>query len=140
MDGVYLLDTNTFSYAVSGRSAQVRSKLTVSAGRLALSTISLSELRYGVQKKGSRRLMALVDLFLELVTVVDFDVAAAECYAGIRTQLEKAGTPIGGNDMLIAAVAKSRGFTLVTNNVNHFGRVKGLKFVNWAEDAKFSVA
>lgn len=136
MDGIYLLDTDTFSYAVSGRSGQIRSQLAKLAGNLALSTISLAELRYGVQKKGSRRLMALVDLFLELVTVVDFDVAASECYAGIRTQLEKAGTPIGGNDMLIAAVAKSRGYTLVTNNVNHFGRVKGLQIVNWAEDLK----
>lgn len=136
MDGIYLLDTDTFSYAVSGRSEQIRSQLTESAGNLVLSTISLAELRYGVQKKESRRLSTLVDLFLELVTVVDFDVAAAECYAGIRTQLEKAGTPIGGNDMLIAAVAKSRGYTLITNNVNHFGRVKGLRIVNWAEDLK----
>lgn len=136
MDGVFLLDTDTFSYAVSGRSEQIRSQLTKSAGNLALSTISLAELRYGVQKKKSRRLSTLVDLFLELVTVVDFDVAAAECYAGIRIQLEKAGRPIGGNDMLIAAVAKSRGYTLVTNNVNHFGRVKGLQIVNWAEDLK----
>lgn len=134
MDGVFLLDTDTFSYAVSGRSGQIRSQLTKSAGNLALSTISLAELRYGVQKKKSRSLSTLVDLFLELVTVVDFDVAAAECYAGIRTQLEKVGTPIGGNDMLIAAVAKSRGYTLVTNNVNHFGRINGLKIVNWAED------
>ena len=136
MDGIYLLDTDTFSYAVSGRSGQIRSQLSKLAGNLALSTISLAELRYGVQKKGSRRLMALVDLFLELVTVVDFDVAASECYAVIRTQLEKTGTPIGGNDMLIAAVAKSRGYTLVTNNVNHFGRINGLKIVNWAKDLK----
>ena len=134
MEGSYLLDTDAFSYAVSGRSDQMRQQLGASAGKLALSAISLAELRYGVQKKGSRRLASLVDLFLELVSVVDFDSLAAENYAGIRTQLERAGTPIGANDMLIAAVALSKGYTLVTNNTSHFGRIKGLKLVNWAED------
>lgn len=134
MDTTFLLDTDTFSYAVSGRSEQIRLHLNAATGNLALSTISLAELRYGVQKKGSPRLSSLVDLFLELVTVVDFDTVAAESYASIRNQLEKDGTPIGANDMLIAAVAKAKGYTLVTNNVNHFGRVKGLKLVNWAED------
>ncbi len=70
-------------------------------------------------------------LFLSEIQVVPFDANAAREYGDIRADLEKRGLIIGGNDMLIAAHAKSLNLTLITNNQREFERVKGLKLENW---------
>lgn len=62
---------------------------------------------------------------------LDFDLAAAATYGRFRARLEASGTPIGPNDMLIAAHAFSRGLTVVTDNLTEFGRIKGLRVVSW---------
>jgi len=68
-----------------------------------------------------------------VVAVAPLPIAAAEYYGEIRSSLERAGTPIGGNDLWIAAHARAEGLVLVTNNEREFKRVKGLKVENWAE-------
>lgn len=77
-----------------------------------------------------RRLEALS----EIIEVVAFDKDAAIHYGNIRSDLEKRGMIIGGNDLLIAAHAVSRNLVLVTNNTREFSRVSGLQIENWAAD------
>jgi tRNA(fMet)-specific endonuclease VapC len=72
-----------------------------------------------------------VEQLLAALLVLPFDEPADEHYADIRAALERAGTPIGSNDLLIAAHARSRGLTLVTHNLREFERVPGLKVVDW---------
>ena len=86
---------------------------------------------YGARKKGSERLESYIGLFFELIEIVPWQADDAAVYADIRVKLEKNGLPIGGDDMLIAASARRRGLVLVTNNLNHFSRVEGLKLENW---------
>ncbi len=68
---------------------------------------------------------------LSVLDVVPFEQPADETYGTIRAQLEQAGTPIGGNDLLIAAHAKALGCTVVTDNEREFRRVEGLTCENW---------
>lgn len=102
---------------------------------LFVSIISIAELEYGVIKsekieKNSASLKGLI----AMVNVIGFDIHAASQYAYIRLSLERKGTPIGSNDMLIAAIAKSLDYTLVTNNEREFSRVEGLKIENWTKN------
>ena len=127
----FMLDTDMFSYAVSGRYPMVRQRLQSLKVPPVLSAISLAEIRYGAIKRRSAKLDAMIGLFVELVEVRSFTAAAAEEYAMIRATLEAQGQLIGDMDMLIAAVAKAQGLTLVTNNTAHFSRVAGLRIENW---------
>lgn len=95
------------------------------------SIVVAAELRYGCAKKGSSRLTSAVEDLLGAITVLPFDVPADEAYGAIRAQLEGAGRPIGGNDMLIAAHARAIGATVVTANAGEFRRVRGLDVENW---------
>lgn len=89
------------------------------------SIIIAAELCYGAAKKGSERLTRQLDAILSLDAPMD------EAYAAIRTHLERAGTPIGGNDLLIAAQARSLGLTVITANVGEFSRVPDLAIESW---------
>ena len=97
-----------------------------------ISSITLAEIEYGISKSSrpDRNRFAF-DMFISGIDILSFDDAAASEYGPIRAGLERKGTPIGPNDMLIAAHAKSLGFTIVTNNVREFERVEGLKVENW---------
>ena len=101
-------------------------------GEICISSISVSELYYGVHKSQmlERNLQALA-LFLAPLNIVDYDEKASIEYGKIRSALESSGKTIGSLDMLIAAHAKSMGVTLVTNNTKEFERVHGLKLENW---------
>jgi tRNA(fMet)-specific endonuclease VapC len=100
-----------------------------------LSALSLSELRFGAEKRRSKRLHRLIDTFVTTVDVVPFDAVAAAQFGRLCASLEGTGTPIGVMDTLIAAHAMSLHLTLVSNNTKHFTRVKGLKTLNWLHDA-----
>jgi tRNA(fMet)-specific endonuclease VapC len=97
-----------------------------------MSAITLAELRYGADRKGSRKLHGLIDTFAAAVEVVSFDEAAAAEYGRIGSILAERGTPIGEFDVLIAAHAIALRCTLVTNNVRDFSKVPGLSVENWA--------
>jgi len=90
-----------------------------------------AELRYGCAKSGSKRLVKAVEDLLGEISVLPFDVPADSEYGAIRPELEAGGTPIGSDDLLIAAHAHATGATIVTANADEFKRVRGLKVENW---------
>lgn len=127
----YLLDTDSVSFALRGHGevgAQIRSR---KPSDLCMSAISLAELRYGADRKGSKKLHALIDTIATAIEVVSFDEAAATEFGRIGSTLAERGTPIGEYDVLIAAHAVALRRTLVTNNVKHFSKVPGLLVENW---------
>lgn len=127
----FMLDTDTFSYLVSGRHPEVRKAAVANEGNISISAITVAEALFGARKKDSRRLESLVKLFCEIFEVVSWTPEAASEYADIRVALERQGLPIGEMDMMIAASAKAGGYTLVTNNQSHFCRIGGLALANW---------
>lgn len=128
----YLLDANVISglmHAPVGRLAQRIAR--AGEGNVFMSAIVAAELAYGGVKKPSARLAdALATVFREF-EIKSFDADAAQHYARLRHRLERAGTPISANDMLIAAHALALGATLVTDNEREFARVEGLRLENW---------
>jgi tRNA(fMet)-specific endonuclease VapC len=128
----YLLDTNIVSDLVrrpQGRIAQhIRE---VGEAQVCTSVIVAAELRYGAAKKGSQRLTAQLEAVLSALDVVSFEAPADEAYGLIRARLERAGQPIGANDLLIAAHAVAIGCAIVTDNESEFGRIEGLLRETW---------
>ena len=86
-------------------------------------------------KRNNRRLTQKGNLFSDLIPCIDWTQNTAKVYAGLRTELEAQGTPIGSMDMMIAASALAEDATLVTNNMAHFSKVRGLKLENWVLDS-----
>lgn len=129
----YLLDTNICIYALNGDPHVARRMRAKSRADVAVSVITEAELRTGVQKSASPlRNGRKLQLLLETLAVVEFTSDDAAAYADVRTSLERAGTPIGPLDTLIAAQALARGFVLVTNNEREFRRIPHLNVENWA--------
>ncbi|WP_373509027.1 type II toxin-antitoxin system VapC family toxin [Thiocapsa sp.] len=129
----WMLDTNTCIDAMKHHPPQVQARLRrVAIGEVGISAIVLAELRFDVCKGRQREdnTAALAD-FLAYCLVLDWPQEAAIAYAEIRHALEGKGTPIGSNDLLIAAHAQYLGCTLVTNNLGEFQRVDGLMVENW---------
>ncbi len=128
----YLLDTDSVSYALRGQ-GEVGARLrAVRPSDLCVSAITLAELRYGAERKGSTKLHGLIDTFASAVEVASFDEAAAVEFGRLGSILAERGTPIGEFDVLIAAHAVALRCTLVTNSVRHFSKVPGLSVENWA--------
>lgn len=131
----HLLDTDCMSSLMQLRNGPVERKLfEFGQDAIATSVLVAAELRFGVAKKRSPRLEAAVTALLERMTVLPFEPPADARYAELRAGLERAGTPIGPNDMLIAAHALALDLTLVTGNEREFRRVPGLKVENWLAD------
>ena len=93
-----------------------------------------AELRYGAAKKGSARLSAQLETVLGALDTLPLEEPADAIYGRLRSALETAGTPIGGNDLLIAAHALALGCTIVTDNEREFLRVTELPLENWLRD------
>jgi tRNA(fMet)-specific endonuclease VapC len=131
----YLLDTNMLSDLLKNPQGKVAGKISslpaVARDSLATSIIVASELRYGVAKSGSAVLAGRVDQLLTAIEILPLEPEADRHYGRIRAELEKTGTPIGGNDLLIAAQALAMNAVLVTDNTREFKRVKGLHVENW---------
>lgn len=131
---MYLLDTNIISYWMRG-DRQVIDRIKQHApSDLVLSTITLAEILYGIEKspmkKKERRLK--IQQILSLLGMYSFDEAAAVEYAVIRTQLEREGRVISERDTQIASIAMANKLILVTHNVKEFGRIGKLKVEDWA--------
>jgi tRNA(fMet)-specific endonuclease VapC len=127
-----MLDTNTCIDFAKARSDRLRDRLEQAfEGGLAISAVTLAELRVGAKAPGAdpqdeRRL----DVLIRSLTLLEFDAAAAEAYADI---VRKVGVKRRSFDRLIAAHARSRGLLLVTNNERDFADVPGLQVENWAQ-------
>ncbi len=129
----YLLDTDTASYSIRGSSSALDARLAKVAARdMAISVITRAELLFGLEKRGNPRGLArVVHAFLDRMTILPWDNAAADAFAKVRVQLERQGTPIGFADTMIGAHALALKAALVTNNLQHFQNVRGLTLENW---------
>jgi tRNA(fMet)-specific endonuclease VapC len=134
----FMLDTDTCSYIMKRSHPLVLKRLqAVDVADVCMSVITKAELLYGVELS-PRRIQdaAALAAFLPYVDALGFDDEAASHYAQIRADLKKRGALIGANDLFIAAHARSRGVTLVTNNTAEFERVIDLKLDNWMFPAR----
>jgi tRNA(fMet)-specific endonuclease VapC len=130
----YMLDTNICSYILKNHPVAVKQKFEeLGPGNICISSIVLAELYYGAARHPKGIVIRReIDDFASRLVIIPWDEIAADHYGAIRAFLEKAGTPVGAMDMLIAAHARSCGAALVTNNLREFERIKGLKVLNWA--------
>jgi tRNA(fMet)-specific endonuclease VapC len=131
----YLLDTNICIYIAKGQSLAVRHRFeSHTLQELAMSTITVGELRFGAEKSQSRdRSLATIAQLVQMIQPCALPMAAAEHYGHVRASLQQQGKPIGNNDLWLAAHALAEGWTLVTNNTREFSRVEGLRVENWVE-------
>lgn len=106
--------------------------LSSAPGDIVLCSVVVAELLYGAHRSTqTARNLIQVRTFCSGFASLDFDEAAAEEYGAIRAHLDRAGTPIGPNDLMIAAIARSRRLIVVTHNVGEFSRVPGLQVEDW---------
>ena len=128
-----LLDTNICIYMIKNKPPEVRKHFEQFVpGDIAISSITVAELQYGVEKSAAREKNTLaLEAFLLPLEIASFDTEAALVYGKIRAELERQGKPIGSMDMLIAAQAIAQDFTLITHNLKEFDRVPGLKCETW---------
>lgn len=128
----FLLDTNILSDLVRNPRGRVAARIAeVGEDAVCTSIIVAAEFRFGAAKRGSERLTNQVERILSVIDIQPFDAPADDAYARLRAQLEAAGAPIGGNDMLIAAHALAADRAVVTDNERKFLRIAGLKVENW---------
>lgn len=128
----YLLDTNICIYIINEQPAQALQRL-IQAGResLAISTITVAELAFGVAKSTRADSRVKLENFLSKFPILDWGQDAAWVYGNVRKTLEAKGQRIGERDLLLACQALSLGITMVTNNTREFERIEGLKLENW---------
>jgi tRNA(fMet)-specific endonuclease VapC len=130
----YLLDTNILSDLIRKPQGVIANRI-AAAGEDAVCTsiVVAAELRFGAVKSGSRKLADRVDLILSALDVLPLEPPADRHYAQIRQLLTRQGTPIGPNDLLIAAHARALKLTAVTANTEEFSRVPELRVENWLD-------
>lgn len=130
-----MLDTDICSYVMKRSSRLLLERLAaVEVANVCMSVVTKAELLYGVRvSPHPARDAGALRALLTYVEVLEFPQEAAEHYADIRADLKRRGEPIGANDLLIAAHARSLGLTLITNNTDEFSRVGALALENWAD-------
>jgi tRNA(fMet)-specific endonuclease VapC len=128
----YLLDTNIISDLIRNPQGEVTTHIArVGEKRICTSIIVACELRYGAAKRASSRLTERVEQVLSALHILPLGAGAERIYAEIRVALESTGMPVGANDLLIAAHARTHRLTLVTANEREFRRVPNLTVANW---------
>ena len=128
----YLLDTNIVIYVLKRRPKEVLEIFNRNASRMAISSITLSELIYEAEKSSNvDKNLEATEEFVSHLDVLPYDAKASQHYGQIKAALEKRGEIIGENDIHIAAHAISQGLILVTNNLREFKRVPNLARENW---------
>ena len=128
----YMLDTNICIHVIKNYPEDLRERFNRLAEQLCVSSITLGELYYGVEKSARREQnLHAVESFSARLEVLPFSSKAALHYGQIRADLERAGTPCGAHDMLIGGHARSEGLVVVTNNLREFDRMPGLRAESW---------
>jgi len=128
----FMLDTNTVIYTIRNRPASTRKAFMRHEGQMCISTITWGELVSGAERSSQpERNLADIEGLAARLETAPFDVSAATHFGQLRAELYSAGRPIGPYDMMIAAHARALGLVLVTNNLNEFKRVPGLRVENW---------
>jgi tRNA(fMet)-specific endonuclease VapC len=131
---VYCFDTDVLSATMRREPdlALVRRLAQLPPSEQFTTAITLGELLYGAERRGSDRLRQAVRGFVaDALTVLPFDEAAAGVYGPLRAQLESRGEPLDEPDLRIASIALARDLILVTGNLRHFARVSDLRVDNW---------
>jgi tRNA(fMet)-specific endonuclease VapC len=130
----YLLDTSILSDLIRRPQGRVAERIVaLGEDRVITSIVVACELRFGAAKRNSKKLSRQVEAILGAMAVLPLEPGVDRQYAAIRATLEKQGTPIGANDLLIAAHARALHAICVTANVGEFGRVPGLRVENWLD-------
>ena len=133
---MYMLDTNICIYVLKKHSNKLRRKFKAIKD-ICISSVTYGELCFGIEN-GNNNLKEerwrQLEIFTQRLLIEPWDENAARHYGSIRAQLKKEGTPIGNNDLLIAAHARSINAVLVTNNVREFNRVPNLTVENWVSE------
>lgn len=133
----FILDTNIISELMRNPSGSVRRRIAKEGeDSVAVSIVVAAELRFGAARRGSAKLTHWVDTILKRIPILPFEDPADRHYADLRASLERAGTPIGSNDLLIAAHCRALGLILVTANTAEFSKVRGLRLQNWLPKPK----
>ena len=128
----YLLDTNIVSDLIRHPQGLIAKRIArVGEDKVCTSVVVACELRYGTAKKGSARLTEQLEAVLAVLPVLPLETGADRHYGDICCALERAGTLIGANDLIIAAHARALGLTLITDSVSELERVPGLGVKNW---------
>lgn len=133
---MYMLDTNTCIYVLKKHSDELRQKFNATPD-IAISSVVYAELCYGIENSDSPKKAPRwqqLEQFTQGLQIIAWDKQAAKHYGAIRAFLRQQGTPIGNNDLLIAAHAVSLNKVIVTNNVREFNRVPNLIVENWLDD------
>lgn len=130
----YLLDTNICIYIARQRPPSVAQRLArLKPGEVGMSLVTYGELRYGAEKSRLRdEALETLSRLAERIEVLPMDATVATHYGKVRADLERAGTPIGNNDLWIAAHALALDTTLVTHNTREFERIASLRLEDWA--------
>ena len=129
----YMLDTDICIYVIKNRPAELRNIFNEHVEQLCISSVTLAELIFGSEKSSQLdQNIKTVEGFAARLSILPFEDTAAAHYGEIRAVLERAGTPIGPYDLMIAGHARSEGLILVTNNEREFSRVDGLRVENWS--------
>jgi tRNA(fMet)-specific endonuclease VapC len=129
---LFMLDTDAVSFALRGHGDVASRVASCRPSELCVSAITVAELRFGADRRGSRKIHATIDAFLSGVRVMPFDDDAARRFGAVGAALAARGVPIGQMDTLIASHALAIDATLVTNSEKHFSKVRGLRLANWA--------
>jgi len=133
---MYMLDTNICIYVLKNHSDKLRHKFKA-IKEICISSVTYGELCFGIENGGNNlkeERWKQLEIFTQRLLIDSLDENAGKHYGEIRAQLKKDGTPIGNNDLLIAAHARSINAVLVTNNVREFNRVPNLVVENWISD------
>jgi tRNA(fMet)-specific endonuclease VapC len=129
-----MLDTNIVSAVMRNPRGPIFERIERLGGdAVCMSIISAAELQFGFERRGSKRLVVQLENLKATISMMPFDAPAHEVYGAIRAELERRGTPIGPNDLFIAAHALALDLTLITANVSEFSRVPGLRVENWLD-------
>ena len=130
---MYMLDTNICIYIIKQQPKRVLEKFeSLSVGSVAMSLVTLGELKYGaLRSNNSEKAMGVLEELVNYIPTLPMSKGVAKEYADIRADLAAKGVPIGNNDIWIAAHARDLGCTLITNNLREFTRVSNLQLENW---------
>ena len=130
---MYMLDTNIIIYAIRHPDSEINTLLREHLGKdICISVVTYGELEYGIQKsRQPEKNRIAVQKILSGIRILDLDITAAEHFGDIFFQLEEKKMRIGDRDTLIAAHARSLGYTIVTHNTREFQRVDGLSVEDW---------
>ena len=128
----YLLDTDICIHALKKRNTLLVDAFTAHDGRMAVSDVTLYELYYGAERyEDPASRIAIIEGFAARLETLPFDTRAALHAGNIRATLERQGRTIDAYDLMIAAIARSQGLVLVTENVRELERVEGLRVERW---------